>query len=477
MENSTLNSIVFGCNSDKPTLIIGSSPGLGYTGRIGIGDITNPTAKLHIKADASEDADILLMPGTSKYARIKFGETFPNSSPNRIEAQAASDLKFYTASDFVFLNGNVGINIANPSEKLDVNGTIKSNGFKLTDGNQATGMVLQSDANGLASWVDPMTLNVDDGDWTIAISDIYRLTGNVGIGTTSPNQKLDVVGTIKSTGLILMDGNQANGRILQSDADGNASWVDNDWTTSSSNIYRQYGNVGIGLTSPQCRFHIKDNLSNLDGEFFKVSNDNVLGGGTTIIGKQAGNGPVFVQQGGSVNFGQSGPHLAIKQKANNGDVGLDISTFTDQNGDIAWSNIEAPNSSFYLISSNDLIFRTGPGLNQVYFTESGDVGIGVPVPQARLDVDGKILCGEVEIISLGKWKDYVFEDNYNLRPLQDVEDFIFKNGHLPDLPSESEVLENGYNIGEMDALLLQKIEELTLYVIDLKKEIQELKGE
>jgi hypothetical protein len=61
-----------------------------------------------------------------------------------------------------------------------------------------------------------------------------------------------------------------------------------------------------------------------------------------------------------------------------------------------------------------------------------------------------------------------------LPSLTEVEAFINKNKHLPDVPSESEVLENGINLGEMDALLLQKIEELTLYVIELEKKLEEL---
>jgi Asp-tRNA(Asn)/Glu-tRNA(Gln) amidotransferase B subunit len=105
------------------------------------------------------------------------------------------------------------------------------------------------------------------------------------------------------------------------------------------------------------------------------------------------------------------------------------------------------------------------------------VGIGKPDPSAPLDVAGKIICNEVEVTSVGKWKDYVFDNGYELPRLQKVEEFIAENGHLPEIPSEKEVLENGYDLSEMDAKLLQKIEELTLYVIDLKKEINQLKAE
>ena len=70
------------------------------------------------------------------------------------------------------------------------------------------------------------------------------------------------------------------------------------------------------------------------------------------------------------------------------------------------------------------------------------------------------------------WKDEVFKDDYNLLSINEVEKYISENGHLPDIPSEAEVMENGINVGEMNALLLQKIEELTLYVIELEKKIE-----
>lgn len=75
------------------------------------------------------------------------------------------------------------------------------------------------------------------------------------------------------------------------------------------------------------------------------------------------------------------------------------------------------------------------------------------------------------------WPDYVFKDGYKLYPLSKLEDFININGHLPNVPSEKEVMENGVNLGDMNAILLEKIEELTLYVIELKKDIDKLNEE
>ncbi|MBN1599401.1 MAG: hypothetical protein JW894_13995 [Bacteroidales bacterium] len=90
--------------------------------------------------------------------------------------------------------------------------------------------------------------------------------------------------------------------------------------------------------------------------------------------------------------------------------------------------------------------------------------------------NGKVTCKEIEV-KLDVWSDYVFRDSYELRTLNEVEKFISENNHLPEVPSEEEVITNGVNLGEMNALLLKKIEELTLYIIGQQKEIESLKAE
>jgi hypothetical protein len=104
---------------------------------------------------------------------------------------------------------------------------------------------------------------------------------------------------------------------------------------------------------------------------------------------------------------------------------------------------------------------------------NGDVGIGTPNPQSKLAVNGRITAKEV-VVTLGGWSDFVFDENYQLPSLEEVERHIKEKKHLPDIPSEQEVLAGGVSLGDMQAKLLQKIEELTLYVIELKKENQRL---
>jgi hypothetical protein len=93
----------------------------------------------------------------------------------------------------------------------------------------------------------------------------------------------------------------------------------------------------------------------------------------------------------------------------------------------------------------------------------------------KLAVDGKAIVTELLVRLVPDWPDYVFSRNYQLPGLHEVEDFIKKNNHLPGIPSAKTLEATGLNIGEMQKLQMEKIEELTLYIIDLKKEIEILK--
>jgi len=102
------------------------------------------------------------------------------------------------------------------------------------------------------------------------------------------------------------------------------------------------------------------------------------------------------------------------------------------------------------------------------------IGIGISNPNYELDVNGTIHARKV-IVNTNFVLDFVFKDDYYLPTLKEVEDYIDKNGHLPDIPSEAEALKNGVSLGDMQMKLLQKIEELTLYVIALDEENNRLK--
>jgi len=133
------------------------------------------------------------------------------------------------------------------------------------------------------------------------------------------------------------------------------------------------------------------------------------------------------------------------------------------------------------VASNDRFvvgathWQTQEWYNNFVVTASGRVGInGVAYPAYPLEVNGTIRAQEVKIEATD-WPDFVFTKDYQLPSLSDVEKHIQKKGTLPNIPSEQEVKENGIEVGDMQAKLLQKIEELTLYVIEQNKTIESLK--
>ena len=145
-------------------------------------------------------------------------------------------------------------------------------------------------------------------------------------------------------------------------------------------------------------------------------------------------------------------------------------------------------------------WRIGSGNYYLFLHNNGKVGINTNNPTAQLTVNGNMLVGDPASVTLpgtyklyvqtgilterlkvavngsGSWADYVFEPTYKLQSLYNVENYILANKHLPNIPSADEMVENGLDVATMDALLLSKIEELTLYIIQLQKEVDQLKA-
>ena len=117
------------------------------------------------------------------------------------------------------------------------------------------------------------------------------------------------------------------------------------------------------------------------------------------------------------------------------------------------------------------------GSGRYYITPTNTrIGIGTTNPLYNLDVRGTIRANEI-IVNNVTGADFVFEKSYKLRPLSEVQSFIQKNQHLPEIPSAAEMQENGVNMTELQIQLLQKVEELTLYIIQQDQRIKELESQ
>jgi hypothetical protein len=186
---------------------------------------------------------------------------------------------------------------------------------------------------------------------------------------------------------------------------------------------------------------------------------NVVVGGTSIIGSYGPGGRVFQVHGGD------GAVMSLRA--------TQPSTFFDISLGTGWLTMNTVNVPLYL--STNYAAR-------VTVLTDGNVGIGTGLTSNpngyKLAVNGKVGAKEVQVENTSStWADYVFESDYKLMSLDELESFIQKNKHLPEIPSAEEVKVTGHKLGEMDVLLLKKVEELTLYIIEMKKEIEEVKRE
>lgn len=274
----------------------------------------------------------------------------------------------------------------------------------------------------------------------------FPTSGNVGIGTTSPAAELHLsTGTIQVDGtsptLYLRGGSTGEKGRVTLNHYGHLSWdlVSGDAAngafsisptgTSDNFVINSTGNIGIGTASPSSLLHIVKGVSPT----------------ITIESNTNSNAYLTLKGGGS--------------------------------GSLPY-RIFSTGSGSYLGAGKFVIADEDTGY-EAFIINGGNVGIGTTtIPSGyKLAVDGNIIAEAVKVQLSGSWPDHVFESGHKLPDLSETEQYIKENKHLPEIPSAKEVAETGINLGEMNAKLLQKIEELTLYIIDQNKRIEKLEEE
>ena len=168
--------------------------------------------------------------------------------------------------------------------------------------------------------------------------------------------------------------------------------------------------------------------------------------------------------------------LRARNTATTGD-GSSIFDMANSSGNYWRTVVGGANNGLGLTTGQYYIERAGSGVRFLIDGTTGNVLIN-KITQVntsyKLDVAGKIRANEIVVNTTGA--DFVFADNYKLNALKEVELFVKKNKHLPEIPSAAEMTEKGMEVGELTKRLLQKVEELTLYIIEQQKEIDALKA-
>jgi hypothetical protein len=308
--------------------------------------------------------------------------------------------------------------------------------------------------------------NLHDTKWMVAKGDfqsprlVVLANGNVGVGTDNPQAKFEIQSPNSGWSLNSRSASpnpgDINGIKLYSGYLGDDKWagvssVAEDLHSNSTGLslysaqaervrITSAGNVGVGTTTPENKLTIKgenatvDVQSTADGQtpgiFLRYQNSNIAGA------------KFYFNTGHAVTYFDN-------LYANTPGSAYGSFDFRSVNTS---GNLE---SRFYVKGQN------------------GNVGIGTTTPNEKLSVNGKIRAKEIKV-ETANWPDYVFEDDYKIASLTEIEKYIKENKHLPEMPSAKEAETNGVELGEMNKLLLKKVEELTLHLIKLNERLAEL---
>lgn len=263
---------------------------------------------------------------------------------------------------------------------------------------------------------------VEDKKSNLFVSD-PKYHGFVGVNTTTPSERLQVVGTVKAEKGIMR------------------------YSPANGTTYSSFPNK------------IKDCL--------------VLSAGTPISdgGSDAGTFNYMDFPSNSTDT----PYPVIWMEMMDRKVNTRFRFFAKQESDSQFSLHDKAGQEFFMLTEDGLgkatMLLTQPnsflGIGTSTFVDGADT--------YRLSVKGAIRADRVRVYTT--WADYVFEKEYKLPTLEEVEKHIQENGHLKDIPSAKEVEANGIELGEMNKKLLLKVEELTLYIIEMNKELQEVKSQ
>ena len=488
---------------------VGTNPVYFNAGNVGIGTST-PFYTLSVKGGPSWKKGINILDANS---RIYF------DGKRALEGDFTNNLlsvgeSFATTRLF----GNVGIG-ASPVSNL----------FRVEKnwGTQGTAMVnLNSTSDGDVLYVKNNSTRADmfiakflnSSGTAMAV----RADGNVGIGTTAPSGKLEIQKNVDNTSTInslsdfsndqlvlrntstttgayagmafVGNANELLGKVgfkRHSNGNGRGEFfvsVDNAGVVTEALLVDKEGSVGIGTSDPSHTLTIQGGPNGAQGINIKNANSRIYFDGRRAMEGHDSNSRLDLGEGfnktrlfGNVGIGNNDPLSALD---------VDGSISLRQSSDLGTGRITLHANNFlYLMGGlSGAVLSDDSGVNTARVVDGSSgyfsVETGDGTERLRINSIGDaIFQGNIESKKVkvsqnpGNWPDFVFKPSFTLRPLSEVEDFIQANKHLPEVPSAMEVETNGLDLGKMDATLLQKVEELTLYLIDQNKRLEKLETE
>jgi hypothetical protein len=262
----------------------------------------------------------------------------------------------------------------------------------------------------------------------------------------------------------------------------------------------QAGKVGIGTYPPIAKLHVDGgddaDPNPFNGNGYLMLGDptltNVIFDNNEIMARNGANSATLTVQndGGALKVGSTNKLYV----GDNGNVGINTGNPLAKLDVIGRIRVDQSNEAIGITGINPYIglwynnnyrSKIQQLTDQLYIhstdkvhLDGAQVAIGDMLGTAngyKLTVTGKIICEELKVELVANWPDYVFADEYDLKPLHELKSFIDTNHHLPNIPKAADVEQEGFEVGEMNRRLLEKVEELTLYVIDLQSQIDALK--
>lgn len=438
--------------------------------------------------------------------RISFQET-DESNKNFWIQLVGGKLNFYEVDDndsfearltLNATNNRVGINQVNPQYTLDVEGSVGANSLSLNFTNPHINFyendqtnknwLIQANNGNLGFWTK------DDDNSNAQQRITFTNAGRVGINNTNPSQPLHVNGTARIDGdpsaslrMSELDDPEGNWSMGASAGRLRLSVANSTWDSFQHKlvIRGSSGFIGINNDNPSQQLHVNGNLHLAnDNSYIRFQETDQATDSRWQVAANGGKYRIYAMETG---WNVLGERFTIKH--NSGFVGIGTTDPTSRLQVMGGMRLEAPNVTVKFDETDELnghwamtanggrfrIYQVGEDWSSASYVDkftitgsNGFVGINNVSPTAQLHVNGTIKAPARD------WSDFVFDDGYELPTLDEVEEHIATYGHLKDIPSEEEVMRDDVDLTSMDAKLLQKIEELTLYLIEQNKRIEEL---